>query len=326
MTTVRSKMLVGVVLAAVVTTGAGCGGSGTEGSEDFPSKDIQLIVQARAGGTSDLVARTIATGIESKLGQKIVVENRPGASGSIAMSYVAGQRPDGYTIAYLPVEVSMLQHLGYTVKPDQFAMVAGAISLPAVLTVPADSPYQTLEDFLAAAKARPGELTVGNSGPGSIWHAATGAVEQAGGVKLRPVPFDGGAPAVTALLGKKIDAVSVGASEVLSGVKAGDLRALAVLAEERNPQLPEVPTAKEAGLDAVMSAWGGFGAPAGTPQPVVDRLAAEIKTVVTSPEFADAMAKQGIETVYRDPQAFSAFAAEQSEVFAQIVPELGVQK
>lgn len=313
-------------MAAVMSTAVGCGGADPEGSQDYPREDIQLIVQAKAGGTSDLVARTVATALEPKLGQKIVVENRPGASGSIAMSYVAGQRPDGYTIGYLPVEVSMLQHLGYEVKPDQFAMIAGAISLPAVLTVPADSPYQTLEDFLAAAKARPGELTVGNAGPGSIWHAATGAVEQAGGVRLRPVPFDGGAPAVTALLGKKIDAVSVGASEVLSGVKAGDLRALAVLADKRNPQLPEVPTAKEAGLDAVMSAWGGFGAPAGTPQPVVDRLTAEIKTVVTSVEFTDAMAKQGVETVYRDPQAFTAFAAEQSEVFGQIVPRLGVQK
>lgn len=325
MVTLRARMLVGAVLGAVMATAAGCGGPGS-GSADYPGKDLTLIVQARAGGTSDLVARTIATAIEPKLGQKVVVENRPGASGSIAMSYVAGQRPDGYTIAYLPVEVTMLQHLGYDVKPDQFAMIAGAVSLPAVLTVPADSPYRTLDDFLTAAKARPGELTVGNAGPGSIWHAATGAIEQAGGVKLRPVPFDGGAPAVTALLGKKINAVSVGASEVLSGVKAGDLRALAVLAEKRNPQLPEVPTAQEAGLDAAMSAWGGFGAPAGTPQPVVDRLAAEIKTVVTSAEFTDAMAKQGIETVYRDPQAFTAFAAEQSALFGQIVPGLGVSK
>jgi tripartite-type tricarboxylate transporter receptor subunit TctC len=327
------RALFGAAAAMVLAAAGGCGAEGGgaggdgAGSASFPKKEITLIVQAKPGGTSDLVARTIARDVEKRLGQKIVVQNKPGASGSIAMNFVAGQRPDGYTIGYLPVEVAMLQYLGYqNVKPDRFALISGAISVPAVLTVPADSPYKTLQDFLTAAKQRPGELSVGNSGPGSIWHAATGAIEQTGGVKLRPVPFDGGAPAVVALLGDKIDAVSVGASEVLSGVTSGKLRALAVLGDERSPELPDVPTAKEAGLDAVVTGWGGFGAPKGTPQPVVDKLAGAIQAAVNSASFKQAMSKQAIDVNYRDPQAFTAFATQQSRQFAQIVPKLGVKQ
>ncbi|MEA2247987.1 MAG: putative tricarboxylic transport rane protein [Solirubrobacteraceae bacterium] len=315
---------------AAVAAGCGAdeksgGGGGGGAAANFPNKELHLIVQAKPGGTSDLVARTVAKDVEKQLGQKIVVENKPGASGSIAMNFVASQRPDGYTIGYLPVEMTMLQYLGYeNVKPERYSLIAQANSVPSVLTVNADSPHKTLDDFIQAAKKK--QFSVGNSGPGSIWHAATGAVEQAAGVKLRPVPFDGGAPAVVALLGNKIDATTVGVPEILSGVKSGKLRALAVLADERNVQLPDVPTAKEAGLDTVITAWGGFGAPKGTPQPVVDKLATAFKAAISKPSFQQAMKNQGVQALYRDPEAFTTYANEQSQQFSQIVPKLGVKQ
>jgi tripartite-type tricarboxylate transporter receptor subunit TctC len=326
------RALRGAAAAAVLVLVAGCGaeekagGGGASGAAaKYPTKEITLIVQAKPGGTSDLVARTVAKDVEKTLGQKIVVQNKPGASGSLAMNYVASQKPDGYTIGYLPVEMAMLQYLGYeNVKPERFALIAQANSVPAAITVNADSPYKTLQEFLAAAKSK--QFSVGNSGPGSIWHAASGAVAETAGVTFRPVPFDGGAPAVVALLGGKIDAASVGIPEILSGVKSGKLRALAVLADERNKQLPDVPTAKEAGTDTVITAWGGFGAPQGTPQPVVDKLAAAFKTAISSPAFKQAMESQGVQALYRDPEAFTTFADEQSQQFSQIVPKLGVKQ
>lgn len=327
----RRLAALAVTVLGLAAVASGCGANdepaadGGGAAAGFPDKEITLIVQAAPGGTSDLVARTVAKGAEEDLGQKIVVENRPGASGSLAMNFVAGQEPDGYTIGYLPVEVAMLQYLGYeNVEPDRFAMIAQANSVPAAITVNADSPYKTLQEFLDAAGSK--QFSVGNSGPGSIWHAATGAVEQAAGVEFRPVPFDGGAPAVAALLGDKIDAATVGVSEVLSGVESGKLRALAVLADERNARLPDVPTAKEAGLDAVITAWGGFGAPKGTPQAVVDRLSGAFEAAISSASFAETMEKQGVEALYRDPAEFTAYVDEQVQQFAEIVPNLGVKQ
>lgn len=325
------RLSLAAMVAGLATVAASCGadekaGDGGGGAAaNFPNKEIRLIVQAKPGGTSDLVARTVAKDVAKSLGQKIVVENMPGASGSLAMNFVASQKPDGYTIGYLPVEVAMLQYLGYeNVKPERFSLIAQANSVAAAITVNADSPSKTLQEFLDAAKSE--DFAVGNAGPGSIWHAASGAVEQAAGVKFRPVPFDGGAPAIVALLGEKIDAVTVGIPEILSGVKSGKLRALAVLAEERNPQLPDVPTAKEAGLDVVITGWGGFGAPKGTPRPVVDKLSGAFKDAISSASFKQAMESQGVQAIYRDPQAFTAFVNEQSQLFSEIVPRLGVKQ
>lgn len=323
---VRALLLVGFLLAATACGGGGQGGGSKAGGEDYPSEDIRLIVQAQAGGTSDLVARTAAGIAEEELGTSIVVENRPGASGSIAMQYVAAQPPDGYTLAFLPVEVSMLEYLGYPVRPDNFAMVSQTNSVPATLTVRADSPYETFEDFIAAAEERPGELTVGNSGPGSIWDAARGAIQQETGFETSGVPFDGGAPAVAALVGGDIDAVSVAVGEVLPNVESGELRVLAVLDEERSPQLSDVPTARELGYDLQILAWGGIGAPADTPEEVVNTLAGAFETVVASEEFRQTLESSGNQPVYKGPEEFTEYARSQSDQFSEIIPALEISQ
>lgn len=319
----------GAGLAAFALFGAGCGSEGSGGGaaggggSNFPTKNVDLIIQAAPGGTSDLVARTAAKQAESDLGRQIVAENRPGASGSIAMQAVAGSEPDGYTIGYTPVEVALLQFLGFEVKPESFAFISQLNSVPAAIAVKADSPYKTLDDFLEAAKEKPGELSVGNSGPGSIWHVATAALGQEAGVKLKAVPFDGGAPAATALAGGKIDATSVGVSEVYPSIKGGKLRALAVLADERGDALPDVPTAKEAGHDLTITAWGGVAAPADTPGPVIDRLAKAFQAAVRSDMFTKTLSNALIDPVYRGPDEFTSFVMSEQKKFEGLASALG---
>jgi tripartite-type tricarboxylate transporter receptor subunit TctC len=330
----RYSALVGVLLlTGIVLLTAACGGSGASGSDegnsgggsgDYPNKDIRLIVQAAAGGTSDLVARTAAGIAEKELGTNIVVENRPGAAGSIAMKFVASQPPDGYTIGYLPVEVAMLEYLGYDVSPKDFALISQLNSGSTTLTVRANSPYESFEDFIAAAKERPGKLTVGNSGPGSIYHVATGAIEQETGVDLTPVPFDGGAPAAAALIAGDVDATTVSVGEVLPGVKAGDLRVLAVLSEERSPILEDVPTAKDLGYDISVDIWGGVGAPADAPPEVVDTLSKAFRTAVESEKFAKTLENTGNQPTYKGPKEFTEYVNQQSEQFSRIIPELEI--
>lgn len=323
----RGSTIVVAMLAVALTVSA-CGSkagksSGDAGSGKYPSKPLTLIVQADAGGTSDLVARTAAGLMEKSLGESIVVENRPGAAGSTAMNYVAKQPADGYTVGYLPVEVSYLAKAGYpSVDPENYTYIGQTNQVAAALAVRADSDLKTLDDFIKAAKAKPGSMSVGNSGPGSIWHIATGAIEQDAHVKLNPVPFDGGAPAVAALMGGKIDAVTVGTSEVLSNVKSGDLRVLAVLSDERAAQLPKVQTAAQQGHDIQVLAWGGLGVPKGTPQPVVDKLSAALQKAVASPEFKSKLAKTGNDPVWRGPDQFQKFVLSESARYQSIVQDL----
>lgn len=313
---------------SIASCGSKAGQSADEsGAGSYPSKPITLIVQAEAGGTSDLVARTAAGLMEKTLDTSIVVENRPGAAGSTAMNYVAKQPADGYTLGYLPVEVSYLGKAGYpSIDPKNYTYIGQTNQVASTLAVRADSKWKTVDDFVAAAKADPGSLSVGNSGPGSIWHIATGAIEKEAGVDLNPVPFDGGAPAVGALVGGKIDAVTVGTSEVLSNVKSGKLRALAVLSDDRATQLPKVPTAAQQGHDIQVLAWGGFGAPKGTPPKVIDTLAAALKKAVASKDFKSKLANTGNDPVWRGPKEFKTFVLNESDQYQSIVQDLDLPK
>lgn len=324
----RKRALIATALGGVLTlSSVACAGDRTKGgaasSEDFPDKDIHLIVQAAPGGVSDMTARALAKEMEKGLGKSIVVENRPGAAGSIAMKYVAGSKPDGYTIAYLPVEVSMLGHLGYPVKPESFTLLGQVVNAPAVITVPKDSPYRKLDDLIAAAKKKPGTITVANSGPGSIWEAATNLLGDKAGVKFKPVPFDGGAPGVNAAAGGKVDAAASAVSEAAPAVKDGRLRALAVFDTKRSGQFPDVPTTAEEGHELVVGGWGGIGAPANLPEPVAAKLRDLVKKAANSPGFTQVLTKAGAVPVYKDSAAFTTFAGQESKRFAGVLGKNG---
>lgn len=295
---------------------AGNGGS-KAGEAKYPTQDITLTVQAAAGGGSDLASRTIGKVLEKDLGVSVVVENRPGASGSIAIKYVGGQKPDGYHIGFVPVEIAMFKHLGIDVPPDSIEFLGEIMTQPGTIAVPTDSPYKTLKDLMEAAKTK--KLTVSNSGAGSSWEAATKLLAKVGGVEFTLVPFDGGAPAVTAAMGGKVDAVIAGAGETHTGVLSGKLRVLAVFTAEPHPVFTDIPTAKSQGYDLEFGSWGGLYAPKGLPANVKSALEAAIKKAAQSPDFTDVISKTGTVPLYRDGADFTALVNSEYKRFGEVL-------
>ena len=293
----------------------------------YPERDITVIVHAAAGGASDFVARTMAQYAGPILGVRLNVVNRTGGGGAVGLTALMTSPPDGYTVGYVPVELAMLKHLGYAqIDPANFDLIMRVNVVPAALTVRANSPYKTAFDFIQAAKARPGSLSVGNSGPGAIWHLAAAALEDAAGIRLKHIPFDGAAPAVAALLGGNVDAVTVSPAEVLPHVQAGTLRILAVMDRTRSSLVPDVPTFKELGIDLEVTAWGGFAVPKGTPETIRVAIHNAFKQAYDSPEFQDAFAKRGVLPGYMPPDEFRRFVDSQTELFGRLFERLGLKK
>ncbi|MEB3370059.1 tripartite tricarboxylate transporter substrate binding protein [Saccharopolyspora mangrovi] len=312
----RTRMvLTGLAASLAVALSACAGTPNSDGA--YPDDDITFIVQAAAGGGSDLTSRALAAELEPILGTSIVVENRPGASGSTAMQYVADQRPDGYTIGFSPVEVSMLGHQDFDVDPADYDFLGQVMHAPGVLSVPSDSPYRTLQEFLDAAKNR--ELSVSNAGAGSIWEATTLGLAQRAGAKLAPVPFDGGSPAVAAAVGRQVDAAVAGAGETMSAYREGQLRPLAIFHHERHPQMPDVPTAAEAGHDLEFGGWGGIYAPAGLPDDVRETLESAIKRAAQTDTFIKAISTPGNLPVYRSAAEFTSFVNSEHARFGKLL-------
>lgn len=311
-------------LAATASMGlvvalASCSGSGTGGdaAASYPSRDITLTVQAAPGGGSDLASRTIAKVMEKELGRSIVVENRPGASGSLAVKYVSGLKADGYHIGFTPVELAMFDHLGYDVPPDSVQLLGQIMNQPGTIAVPAASPYRDLKSLMEAAKST--KITVSNSGAGSSWEAATKLLGQLGGVEFTPVPFDGGAPAVTAAMGGKVDAVVAGAGETHAGADNGQLRVLAVFSPEPHPVFTDIPTAKSQGFDMEFGAWGGLYAPKGLPDEVKQKLETAIANAVKSADFTGVITPTGTIVTYKDSASFASFVKSEHERFGEVL-------
>ncbi|MFI0366631.1 tripartite tricarboxylate transporter substrate binding protein [Actinomadura sp. 1N219] len=327
MAAIRRAAPATVLACVLVAASAACAGDRSSGgsadADKYPTKDLHLIVHAAAGGASDMTARALATEMEKDLGRSIVVENRPGASGSTAMKYLASAKADGYTIGYLPVEVSMLGHRGYEVKPGSYTLLGQVVNVPAVVVVPGKSEHKTLDDLVKAAKAEPGEVSVANSGPGSIWEAATTLLGKQAGATFKPVPFDGGAPAVAAAGGGKVDAAVAGVSEVAPLLKDGRVRALAVLDGERSKQLPDVPTGKEQGHDVTVGGWGGIGAPGGLPAPVAQKLREAVRKAAQSPGFTRTLTNAGAVPTYRSAEDFATFAEQEYARFGGVLKSAG---
>ncbi|MGZ0211851.1 MAG: tripartite tricarboxylate transporter substrate binding protein [Actinomycetales bacterium] len=309
--------------AAALLLLSGCANrdAAVEDDTNYPSKAITLVVPYAAGGASDLSARTLAVAMEESLGQSIVVENRTGGAGSVGLSYLSGRPADGYTIGYLPVESVMLQYQGYDLDPAAYDVLGQIVSVPATIAVPTDSPFETLDDLVAAAEASPDAITVANSGAGSIWQAATTALNEAAGIQLKPVPFDGGAPAVTAAIGGQVDAVIAGISETSPAAADGRLRVLAIFDDEPSDALPGVETAKSLGYDVSIGGWGAIGAPAGLPDSVRDALSEAVKAGVESEEFTSIINASGNIPVYKNSSDFSAFFTAESERFGTLFAE-----
>ncbi len=321
-----SHRALGVVAAATLVAGvaAGCAdrsSGGAESGEDFPTGNITLLTPTAAGGATDLTARTLGRQMEESLGVSVIVENRPGGAGSIGMQYLADQDPDGYTIGVLPVEVSLLGHQGYSIDPASYDFLGQVNSQPGTIAVPANSPYQTLDDLLAAAQADPGGITVSNAGPGSIWEAGAVELGRVAGVEFTGVPFDGGAPAVTAAVGSQVDAVVAGIGETAPAHADGRLRVLAVFTEEPAPALPGVPTATELGQDVVIGSWAVIAAPTGLPDGVATRIEDAIESASATDEYIDLIESGGNLPLYRSADETTTFVGSESDRFADLAAQ-----
>lgn len=313
----KSTFAIASAAAATALALGACSG-GTEASADYPEKDITLIVQAAAGGGSDLTSRALASALEPILDVSIVVENRPGASGSTAMQYVRDQEPDGYTIGFGPVEIAMLDHLDYDVNPDDFTFLSQIMNAPGVLSVPADSPYDTIEEFVEAGQEAP--LSIANAGAGSIWEVAALGLAEETGMQVNPVPFDGGGPAIAAVIGDQVDAGVSGSGEALAAMEEGQVKPLVVFADEGLADMPDVPTAAEAGLGELeFGGWGGIYGPEGMPNDVVATLESAIAEAVTSDGYATTVTNSGNLVVHKDAEAHDAFVHSEYERFADLL-------
>ena len=289
----------------------------------YPDRPVELVVPWAAGGGTDSMARSFAEAAKKHMAQPFVVTNKPGATGSIGFSEVARAAPDGYKVSVLTAEILIIPHMGIgKVSQDDFIPVARFNALASAITVKADAPWNTVEEFLAAAKRSPGNIKVGNSGVGSIWHLAAAAVAEKTGVQFNYIPFQGGNPAVLALLGGHVDAVTVSTAEVLTYVASGKLKVLAVMADKRLRGFEAVPTLKERNIDVSVGSWAGLGVPKGTPAHVVNTLKIAAAKSMTEPVLMEAMDKMNLNAAFADDTAFKAQMVKDSETFRVLVDNL----
>lgn len=302
---------------------AGCG----DKAEKFPTKPVTLIVPWAAGGGTDAIARGLAKQTEKFLGQTITVNNTTGGGGAVGHGAGLSAKNDGYTVTMITFELLSLppqKLVPFTYKDYDLLMRLN--SDPAALTVHADSPHKTVKDFIEYAKANPGKVNVGNSGPASVWHIAAGLLEEKAGIKLNHVPFNGAAPAITDLVGGHIQAVTVSPAEVQSQVKAGKLRMLAVMSDKRDPNFPDVPTFKEAGYDVTFATWRGLAVPKNTPENVKKVLAESFKKGYDTPEFQDFAKKASLGLAYLPANEFRTFLDQTSANVEAVMKKLGLAK
>ena len=297
--------------------------------EPFPSRPIQMIVPFPPGGVADITGRPTAHVMGRLLKQSVVVQNKPGAGGSVGAALAARAAPDGYTIlmalssiSVLPV-ADRLQGRPPAYELDQFAPIALISADPTVLVMREDGPYKTLKDLVDAAKARPGTINYGSSGVYGTLHVAMEIFAGAADIKLFHIPYQGGGPAVAALLGGQIDALASGPAAAIGQIKAGKMRALAVWGDKRLASLPDVPSMKELGYDATFYIWSGLFAPAATPHPIMAALRDAARRTAEDPEFKEAMAKVETPIAYLDAPAFKTFLDRDSQRLRVAVERIG---
>jgi tripartite-type tricarboxylate transporter receptor subunit TctC len=299
-----------------------------QAASDYPSRPIELVVPFGAGGGTDILARVTAEAAKKHSSQPITVVNRPGASGSIGLTEVVNARPDGYKIAMVTVEMAIIPHMGIAkFSPEaDFTPLVRLNADPVVLTVSATSPWKTIEEMVEAAKKSKEPLKFGNAGTGGVSHLAAVALQQKAGTTFNHVPFQGNAPAVVALLGGHIDAVTASPSEVFSFVQTGKLRALAVLADQRlGGAFAQVPTLKERNIDLSVGTWRGLAAPKGLPADVLSRLSAIALKTANEPAVKEAMEKQNLGYSVADGEAFRKQIAGDSALYKQLIDQLGLK-
>ncbi|MFH1558318.1 MAG: tripartite tricarboxylate transporter substrate binding protein [Pseudomonadota bacterium] len=296
---------------------------GVVAQQAYPNKTIRLIVPFPPGGGVTIIARLIAPKLMEGLGQPVIVDNRPGGNTIIGTEAVAKAAPDGYTLLMISsahvINHFTLPNLPYDSFKD-FAPVATSYKSRYILIAHPSLPANNLREFIAPAKARPGQLNYSSSGTGGVQHLAGELFSVTAGVKIEHIPYKGGGPAITDLLGGQVEFSFQPLSTVFIHVKAGRLKALAVPDEVRAPLLPQVPTFAEAGLPGFhVSSWGGVLAPARTPRAIIDKLSAEIGRILATPDMQKQLVNQGQEALISTPEQFASMMKEEMTKIAALV-------
>jgi len=297
-------------------------------ADTYPSKPIRIVVPFAAGGAVDVVARAVGQRMSEQMHSPIIVEDKPGASANLGAEYVAKASPDGYTVLLgangLATNMTLFHNLGFNTEKD-FAPIARVGYAPLVLVVPASSPIKTLKDLIAAAKAQPGALSYGSAGNGGAAHLASELLKLKAGIDVLHVPYKGGAPAMTDLLGGRISFMINNPVEVLAQVKSGHLRALAVASTKRIAMLPDVPTFSEAGLPGyAASVWWGLVAPAQTPKDIVARLSSEALKALEDEGVRQKLSNLGAVVDPAGPEEFGRFLKEEIDKWAGVIKTAGI--
>ncbi|MFT8246415.1 Bug family tripartite tricarboxylate transporter substrate binding protein [Roseomonas sp. BN140053] len=324
-TTTRRTLLGGAAatLAAPWTARA-------QGPSGFPNKPIRVIVPNAAGGVADLTARTVTQKLAERLGQSMVVDNRPSAGGIVAGQATVSAPADGYTLLVSTNANSITKGLFRTLPFDPVADFApvglmGTFAIT-VITAP-DSPYRTIADVLAKAKREPGSITIGTIAVGSTQNLSAELFQSTAGIKAVTVPFNGTPPLVTALLRKDVDIAFEIVSPIMGQVKSGSLRPLAVTSAARSANLPDVPTLQEAGLAGFdVSSWNALVAPKDTPEPIRAHLNRELNAVLAMPDVRQHLLDVGVEAKPSTPEALMTLATNDAERWGRVIEQAGIEK
>lgn len=304
--------------------------TGPVAAQDFPSRAVTMVVGFPPGGQADLAARPVSAGMERNLRQPVVVQNRPGGAGAIGSGFVARAPADGHTLlmalsslAVIPEAEKLFNRPPpYTV--DQFAPIGLVNADPTMLAVPANAPWRNLTEFVAAARARPGDIPYGSSGAYGTLHVAMEMFASSARIRLLHVPFQGAGPAITALLSGNIQALASAPGTLTQHVQSGRLRVLGCWGRERAPAFPDVPTFLESGFAAVeFYIWAGLFAPAATPAPVQLRLRGSLRSAMQDADLLRAFETAGSPPRYLDAPEFARFFAEDSARLVAAVQRIG---
>lgn len=324
----RIDRIPGPLSAALMLAVACVGVAGTAFAQAWPVKPVRMIVPIAGGGSTDAIARLVGTRLGEAWGQTVLVENRPGGSTMIGAEVVARATPDGYTMlmatAAFPANFSLFRKVPY--KLADFSPVSNVAESPNVLAVHPSVPAKNVKELIALLRSRPGQINYGSGGVGGSTHLAAELFKLLAKVDVTHIPYKGGGPAVTDLLGGQISMIFGNLPAVLPHVKSGRINVLAIASAKRSPTMPDLPTMDEAGVRGFeASTWAGLLMPAGTPQPIIDRFYADLQKIYAQPDMKQRMATGGFDAIGSSPKEFAAYLDLEVARWEKVIREAGIK-
>lgn len=315
--------------ATLLLTGLTCVVGSAPAQQEYPSRAVRVVVPYPTGGSVDFLARLFSPGLNEALGRQFIVDNRGGGNSIIGTDLVAKSPPDGYTLLLAASGMLTIHHM-YRKLPfnviNDFAPIAGIARSDFLLLVHPSLPVTTLREFVALAKRRPGELNYATSSTGGPTHLSAVQLEMVAKVKMQQVPYKGGGPAMTDLLGGQIQLVFANPASSMAFIKAGRVKAIAVAGEKRLEMLPEVPTFAEAGVSGVTTInWYAVFAPSNTPRPIIEKLSGALQKITATPDTKSALANQGVESFYAGPEQFDRMRREDLATLGKLIKAADIQ-